>query len=94
MEQETKKCKYCGRELPISNFKRTRWGSHTSVCIECDTKHRKETKLAKQKVIDEFKLKKELADFTARQLMQELARRGYKGQLTFTRTETIDITNF
>lgn len=29
---ETKKCKGCGRELPITEFMMTRWGIYTDVC--------------------------------------------------------------
>lgn len=36
----------------------------------------------------------ELSRFTPRQLMEELAKRGYKGELTYTRIERIDITHF
>ena len=35
-----------------------------------------------------------LSRFTPRQLMEELARRGYKGELTYTRVERINISNF
>ena len=35
-----------------------------------------------------------LAEFTPRELMAELARRGYEGKLTYTRVEEIDINNF
>lgn len=35
-----------------------------------------------------------LKDFTPRELMEELAARGYKGTLTFTVVQTIDITDF
>ena len=36
----------------------------------------------------------ELSRFTPRQLMEELAKRGYKGELTYVRVERIDITHF
>lgn len=36
----------------------------------------------------------DLSRFTPRQLMEELARRGYKGELTYVRVERIDITHF
>lgn len=32
---ETKKCKECGRELPITDFLPTRWGNYSSVCKKC-----------------------------------------------------------
>lgn len=97
---ETKKCKCCGEEQPIKNFKKGRWG-YVSVCMSCDTKHRREKrnermeaqKQAAEKLVQD-KRRLQLCDFTPRELMQELARRGYEGNLTFTHVETIDITNF
>lgn len=99
MEQILKKCRCCGRELPINKFKNGRWG-YTSICNECETKHRREKK---QNRIDEQKKKVEdvraenrrlcLNDFTARELMQELVRRGYEGKLTYVETHTIDLNN-
>ena len=35
---ETKKCKECGRELPVTEFRMTRWGSYDSACRECTSK--------------------------------------------------------
>lgn len=35
-----------------------------------------------------------LADYSPRDLMTELARRGYKGKLTYTKVEGINIENF
>ena len=98
MEQETKVCRSCGRELPISNFKLSRWGGRVSVCTECATNKLRENK---QKRIDEQKQKVEdvisetrqlcLADFTPRELMAELKRRGYEGKLNYVETHTIDL---
>ena len=92
---ETKVCKCCGRELPMSSFKKGRWGI-ASVCMDCDKKHRAEKRQAR---IDEQKKKVEdvraenrqlcLNDFTARELMEELKRRGYEGKLTYVETHTI-----
>ena len=97
MEQETKVCKCCGRELPISNFKKGRWG-YVSVCTECDKQHRAENKqsrinMAKQKIEDVRAENRQLclADFTPRELMAELKRRGYEGKLVYTETHTIDL---
>lgn len=98
MEQETKVCRCCGRELPISNFKTTRWGGNVSVCTECATTKLRENK---QKKLEEQKQKVEdmraetrqlrLADFTPRELLEELKRRGYEGHLTYVETHTIDL---
>lgn len=32
---EMRRCKDCGRELPLSAFKKTRWGGYVSTCNEC-----------------------------------------------------------
>ena len=39
---ETKICKECGRELPISNFKSTLWGTRAEICNECVNTKRRE----------------------------------------------------
>ena len=97
MEQILKKCRCCGRELPISNFKKGRWGV-VSVCNECDKQHRAENRQAridkaKQKVEDVRAENRQLclADFSPRELMLELKRRGYEGKLVYTETRTIDL---
>ena len=94
---ETKVCKCCCRELPISSFKKGRWGV-VSVCNECDKKHRAEKRQAR---INEQKKKVEdvraenrqlcLADFTPRELMERLRDLGYTGTLTYVETHTIDL---
>ena len=94
---ETKICKCCGRELSLDHFKRGRYG-YVSVCLDCDKKHRAEKRQAR---IDEQKKKVEdlraenrklcLSDFEPRELMAELKRRGYEGQLTYVETHTIDL---
>lgn len=90
-------CSCCGRKLPFDNFKVGRWGM-VSVCKECETKHRREKKQerlnrAKQKVEDVRAENRQLclADFTPRELMEELKRRGYDGKLTYIETHTIDL---
>lgn len=101
MEQESKVCRCCGRTLDINNFKISRWGGRVSVCTECTTNKLRENK---QKRLNEQKQKAEdiraearqlcLSDFTPRELMAELARRGYRGKLQFTQVQEIDIENF
>lgn len=87
-------CKECGRTLPETAFKTTRWGTKAGVCTECATAKRKlatDNKRIKE-VTDARTMR--LRDFTPRELMEELAARGYKGTLTYTITQTIDITDF
>ena len=97
MEQILKKCRCCGRELPISSFKKGRWGV-VSVCNECDKQHRAENKQsrinrAKQKIEDVRAENRQLclADFTPRELMERLRDLGYTGTLTYVETHTIDL---
>ena len=102
---ETKVCKECGRELPIENFQvhKTRSGSaHVlSICTECMgkrisdgyAKKRVERQKTKADEVESAK-RARLTDFTPRELMEELARRGYKGKLQYVRVEEIDICNF
>lgn len=40
-QSATKACRDCGRELPLSEFKATRWGGHSGVCRECARAKRK-----------------------------------------------------
>ena len=98
---ETKVCERCGREFPIENFKVTRWGTHSKICNECVQTKFKETK--NKGVADEYKrledeLKKarqlRIHEFTPRELIEELKRRGYTGKLSFVETHIIDMENF
>ncbi len=95
MEQEqenkqTQVCKRCGRELPIDNFIVANFGRMTT-CKECVSKKREESKQKNKEIKDyEEEIKKakrtRLADFTPRDLMEELSRRGYIGKLSFPQT--------
>jgi len=90
MEQMT--CKECGRVLPETAFKATRWGGRASVCTACATAKRKSNSTAKHEMdVNEAKAMR-LRDFTPRELMQELAARGYVGTLEYTEVHRIDIT--
>ena len=85
---ETRTCKRCGQEKPIDQFRKNRLG-FTNVCLECARSKRQQTMANKEQ--EERVLT--LADFTPRELMEELNRRGFKGKLTFTETHIIDIAN-
>lgn len=96
---ETKVCKDCGRELPITNFKLSRWGLRVAVCTECAVKKRKANKIKKEismKAEVEAQRAREqeraqiLQTFLPCELMRELKRRGYEGTLTL--KQEIDIT--
>ena len=98
METKTKVCKCCGRELPETQFSKNLLG-YTNVCQECNKKNRAEAlakrKADRQKVIDALNDRQlRLNDFTPRELMEELARRGYKGKLTYTQVQEIDLERF
>lgn len=74
LTSETKKCKKCGRILPFAAFKRNYKSKdgYAYICKQCGshTIHTNET----------------LAEFTPKQLMDELAARGYHGTLTLIET--------
>lgn len=86
---ETKICKKCGRELVIDNFKKTRWGGRADVCTDCAREKFRETRAKKEQQANA----RSLGQYTPRELMEELARRGYTGKLTYVETHTIDIEN-
>ena len=95
---ETKICKECGRELPIEMFHKNGWGV-TNLCKDCHAvkmvdgkKKKKELKELAQNAEKNKTLR--LQDFTPRELIAELKRRGYTGKLEYVRTETIDLSNF
>ena len=98
---ETRICKDCGRELPIEEFRMTCHNTRCSVCNTCSEAKRMATRKKnrlerenKETAMQQDARKLRLHDFTPRELMAELAERGYKGKLTYTRVEEIDITNF
>ena len=101
-EMKVKTCKVCGKELSIENFSKHPKTSdgYSSVCKECmhklqseGHKNRKENKMKELKSEVENARNLRLQDFTPRQLMEELVRRGHVGTLTYTRVEKIDLSN-
>lgn len=101
MEQDKKSCTCCGQVKTLDHFKLTRWGTRVSVCTECATQKLRDNKIRKQQEEEMEKAREDakkserqkmLEQYTPRELMEELARRGYTGELTY--TMKIDITNF
>lgn len=89
---ETKVCNCCGRELPLSEFhkKTSAKDGHQSNCKECAKKMARER-------LDKFRRavsagEDGLSAYTPRQLMEELAKRGYMGKLEYVEKHIIDIT--
>ena len=71
-----KKCKCCGKELPITMFNKRGTG-HRNICISCER--------ADSGASDKFK------EYTSRELMEELHARGFKGTLKRMKVETLTI---
>lgn len=81
---ETKVCKVCGQELPLSEFRRLPFTTNCiATCKKCVGEKIKKTKLFKETT---GSTNTELAKFTPRELIEELKSRGYKGKLYVTRT--------
>lgn len=80
---ETKVCKVCGQELPLSEFRRLPFTTNCiATCKKCVSEKTERTKLFKKTANS---TNSELAKFTPRELIEELKSRGYKGKLYVTR---------
>lgn len=101
---ETKICKRCGRELPITEYSTGK--AHgtpfvRSVCKSCmkdimlesRANRKKKKELTHAEELEQARCMR-IKDFTPRELIEELARRGYTGKLQFTEVHEIDIENF
>lgn len=90
---ETKICKCCGKELPITEFAvrgiRGMKGERkvTDFCKSCMAE---KVASGRNKAMNNVRVMR-LRDFTPRELMEELKRRGYEGKLTYVETHTIDL---
>ena len=81
---ETKVCKVCGQELPLSEFRKSPFTTNgIATCNKCISDKIKRTKLFNRTGSNS---NSELAKFTPRELIGELKSRGYKGKLYVTRT--------
>ena len=74
---KTRKCKCCGKILPLEEFKLFgKKGKTECVCITCKNIVKKGNSLA---------------SYTIQELLRELRNRGVSGKITYTRTEIIEI---
>jgi recombinational DNA repair protein (RecF pathway) len=85
-QEETRTCKRCGRELPISEFKTHKVYGHTHVCKECNKAAYGKNKTKDKEIAELQEQLRECANkaierVSARELMAELYRRGYEGEL-------------
>ena len=86
---ETKVCKECGQSLPISNFsknKATKDGL-ANYCKKCDKERRRKSSggITQQGVKATLKM----SDFDDNMLFAELRRRGYTGELRYSKVVNI-----
>lgn len=97
MEEKTKVCRKCGRELPLSEFPRTALSKdgHINTCKTCRASYEKSHRITtreKARLYDKAVVNGGgLSAYSPRQLMQELYSRGYRGTLTYTETKTINL---
>lgn len=86
---QTKFCPSCGETKPITEFSRNKTAKdgRQSECKACKNKRAKEKRDAHKLLIGGGD--NPLIGYTPRQLMEELARRGYTGKLSY--TKVIDI---
>lgn len=90
METTTKKCKVCGRVLPVSEFAK-HWKSKDglrSVCKNCDVVNGKRMACSATGIVVRRSIEGgvlALKGINAKDLIEELRYRGYKGKLVYTR---------
>lgn len=88
---ETKVCKCCGNELPLTDFynNNATKDKHDNTCKECRkkklTKNHKDSKKPQPGVKATFRL----SDFTDDMIFAEIRRRGYTGELRFSKVVAV-----
>jgi len=103
--KETRVCSCCGKEFPATEFRRIgRKGGGYSILTICQSCMRERQKEGRKKKAEERALleeKKEtdarklrIQDFTPRELMEELVRRGYEFEMTYTEVHKISSKTF
>lgn len=89
-----KKCTKCGRELPLSMYhlKRSSKDGYSGVCKDCVRIYDKERAAKKRRVekkAQSIPLRVDISNLSDSELLAELKRRGYAGELHFTRIVNI-----
>lgn len=78
-----KRCPHCKKELPLSAFYTTKEGKPYTYCKECTKQIKQEYVKKRKERIESEIAKHNLEAFSSRELILELRRRGYKGELYF-----------
>lgn len=87
-----KTCKCCGNQLPLSCFgvDKSYKDGYCSTCKNCKNKQQRErAKKKKAENIDKNEMVLKLEDFTDQAIFIELKRRGYSGELSYSRSVDI-----
>ena len=86
---ETKICRICGEEKPITDFVKNNLykDGYDTRCKACFNDYQKASYHVRKRTPKDGN--PALADFTPRELIDELRARGYKGTLEYTKTITL-----
>ena len=95
---KTRKCKSCGRTLPISEYRITRWGTPGNTCKTCVNSARKENRENKRKALETPYYDKEFDGKQPIEVIQLMSRakrwledRGYEITLRGSYTKKVDV---
>lgn len=88
---ETKVCKGCGKEQPLADFYRNNMAKdgHDCTCKSCRKKERRQRRQENGTPQPGIKATFRISDFEDTQLFAELRRRGYAGELHFSRVVVV-----
>ena len=87
---ETKICKNCGQEKPVADFQKHKGykDGYANCCKECRNLYYKSHYRAVGK--EDRQKRRDLANFSTREILLELKRRGCTGILTMTETYNLE----
>lgn len=87
---ETKICKNCGQEKPVADFQKHKGykDGYANCCKECRNLYYKSHYRAVGK--EDRQKRRDLANFSTREIFLELKRRGCTGTLTMTETYNLE----